>query len=848
MMEHLQTFQVYPAIPKALSFLEILSRNLWWSWNYDAVELFRRIDPRLWDESGRNPLVFAIHISQDRLAELETDRSFLAHLDRVKKNYIKMTEISKDETNIPPSSVIAYFSMEFGLHESVPIFAGGLGVLAGDHLKAASDMGIPLVGIGIMYQNGYFRQYLDQNGWQQEEYPETDLYHLPITRAKDRKGKEVTVSVTGPTGDIHAVIWKIRAGRVPLFLLDTNIQENSAEARHITSRLYAAEGKIRLAQEILLGFGGMKALMAMDIFPAVCHMNEGHSAFSCLERLALTMEKYNVDLKTAMEIVPRTTVFTTHTPVPAGHEEFHVDMVRPYLKPLEERLGISTDDMIAMGKAPNHMPEDKLSMFILGARMAVYRNGVSKLHKRVAQKMWQHVWPGRPVEEVPISHITNGVHSPSWISHELSLLYDRYIGPDWAQEPCSQENISRLEDIYAEELWRAHCMSRSHLIRTCRGLMVRQYSRRNAPKETIKNAETVLDQDILTIGFARRFAAYKRANLLLQDPERFEAMICSPEHPVQFIFAGKAHPSDNDGKQIIKQLVEFARRPSVRHRIVFIEDYDIHLARHLVQGADVWLNTPRRPMEACGTSGMKAALNGVLNVSILDGWWCEGYNSERGWRIGNGEEYMDPVFQDAVESQALYNVLENEVIPCFYQRKNGDIPATWLKMMRASMKMGMQQFSSHRMVGDYHSLFYRSAAEQLAVLTENNAEKAKHLARMRESFSLTWNQIRIEEPVREVDGPFRVGETFNTSVTVHLGEISPDDVDVELYYGRVKTFDVLEKGETEPMERVESSGVGTYRYRCRLSCHHAGRYAFTVRITPRGDDWIKFTPGFITWA
>ncbi len=849
-MSHIQTFQVFPLIPDSLSFLEVLSRNLWWCWNLHAIDLFRRINPRLWNKSGRNPIVFLSLILPERLEELSKDESFLAHQQRVKEHFEEQVLTQKDYSgsSYGQKEAIAYFSMEFGIHESLPFFAGGLGVLAGDHLKAAADNAIPLIAVGLLYRQGYFRQFLDQEGWQQEEYPENDLYHLPVEKLKDPSGNEVKISIIGPDGDIHAVVWKINVGRIPFLLLDTNLPENPPQIRDITSTLYTGESKKRLAQEILLGIGGMRALDALGIFPTVCHMNEGHSAFASLERIAKTMSVFNVDLKTAFEIVPRTTVFTTHTPVAAGHDEFPPDLVKPYLVPLEPRLGVKADEILSWGQPVGSGPDGPLSMFVLGLRMAQYCNGVSELHGKVARRMWSHVWPGRPEDEIPITHITNGIHIPSWISIENALLFERYLGPSWYLPRWNGDLDKRIDEIYDEELWRAREMSRSRLIRTCRELMVKQYARRNAPRAMMLDAESILDPDVLTIAFARRFASYKRATLLLKDPERLEAIINSKTKPVQLIFAGKAHPKDNEGKEMIKRLIQFARTSSVRHRIAFLEDYDIHIGRHLIQGADVWLNTPRRPFEACGTSGMKAAVNGVLNVSILDGWWCEGYSKERGWRIGGGEEYSDDGYQDSVESQALYNVLENDVIPCFYERKNGDVPEKWLGMMKASMKMAMKDFSARLMVEKYEKQFYLPAAKQHRLLQENNAEAARNLVAQHDRLRLQWDDIHIERPERETEGPFRVGESFRVKSEVNLGALRPDEVEVEIYYGNFKTIDMLTASDVEKMSVLEDYGNGKYLYGCTLRCRVSGRYGFTVRITPRGDDHLRFAPGLITWA
>jgi len=849
-MKNFQTYQIYPNIPPSLAFLETLSRNMWWCWKKDAIELFRRIDPPLWVQSGRNPIAFLAKIPQSRLEQLAKDDGYRAHQKGVKERFKSMVidPVNRDESPFEPGDTIAYFSMEFGLHESLPLFAGGLGILAGDHLKAASNLAMPLIGMGLMYGQGYFRQYLDQDGWQQETYPQTDIYNLPVERTKDASGNDLIISIQGPEGPIHAIVWKIMVGRIPLYLLDTNILDNTPASREITSRLYAGDNKIRLAQEMLLGIGGMKALAAMEFKVKVLHMNEGHCAFAGLQRMAQTMADTGLDHKTVLEIIPRTTVFTTHTPVAAGHDEFAVELVKPYLINFEKKLGISMDEILSWGQPKGSRIDAPLSMSILALHMSAYCNGVSRLHGAVARRMWSFVWPQRTEEEVPISHVTNGIHIPSFISQEFAYLFDRNLGPDWFLGSRKPENIKRIGEIYDEELWRGHETNRSRLVRTCRRRLVEQYERRNAPRKVLEAVELALDQDTLTIAFARRFATYKRATLLLQDPKRLESMINNKKYPVQFIFAGKAHPRDNEGKQLIKQLFQFASKPEVRDKIVFLEDYDMHLARHLLQGADAWLNTPRRPLEACGTSGMKAAINGVLNVSILDGWWCEGYSEDRGWRIGNGEEYEDHGYQDTVESQALYNVLENEVIPCFYDRKNGNLPFFWLQKMKASMKMAMESFCSLRMVSDYEKRYYIPAAGRWDTLLAEKAEEAKRLAAQSNRLRTLWKNIEIKPPLKDTSGPYRVGDSFRVTSEVNLGGFRPNEVDVELYYGHLESLEKLSASHIEPMTVVEEKGNGTYLYGCNLNCDVSGRFGFTVRVAPAGDARVKSTPRLLTWA
>ncbi len=849
-MKNFQTFQVYPNIPDNLAFLETLSRNLWWCWQKDAIELFRRIDPPLWIACGRNPIAFLARLPQDRFEQLAADDGYLTHLERVRANFEKLVlaPADRDQSAFGPGETIAYFSMEFGIHESLPLFAGGLGILAGDHLKAASNLALPLIGVGLMYNQGYFRQYLNHEGWQQEAYPRTDLYNLPVQRVRTADGHDLVITLQGPEGPLHAIVWKIMVGRIALYLLDTNIADNPPSYRRITNRLYAGDAGIRLAQEMLLGIGGMRALTALGIKVKVLHMNEGHSAFASLQRLAQTMADAQVDLKTSLEIVPRTTVFTTHTPVAAGHDEFAVEMVNPYLNEFEQQLACPVEEMLSWGQPEGSNADAPLSMFILALHMSSSCNGVSRLHGAVARRMWSFVWPQRPEEEVPIAHITNGVHIPSFISQEFVHLFDRYLGPEWHLGSRKAENIERIDEIYDEELWRAHEMNRARLVRTCREQLVKQYARRNAPRSVLQAVESSLDPNILTIGFARRFATYKRAHLLLQDPERLIAIIRSEKRPVQFIFAGKAHPKDNEGKELIKRLFEFAGRPEVRDRFVFLEDYDMHLARHLLQGADVWLNTPRRPFEACGTSGMKAAVNGVLNFSVLDGWWCEGYSEDRGWRIGNGEEYEDYGYQDAVESQALYNALENEILPCFYDRNNGSLPGAWLKKMKASMKMTMESFCSLRMVSDYEQRYYLPAAERHDALMAGNADQARQLAERIKRLRSLWPEIRINPPVSKTEGPYRVGDRFHVTVEISLGRLQPDEVDVELYYGILESLDKLSTSRVAPMEVLQDLENGNYLYGCDLVCEISGRFGYTVRVSPRGDERIKSTPRLLTWA
>lgn len=850
-MNKLQVFDVAPAIPEKLAFLETLAYNLWWSWNYDAIELFRRIDRELWKQVNHNPVLFLQRIPQKNLNELTGDDSFMTHMERVQATFQKcvISPCDKMPFAYKAEDVIAYFSAEFGLHESVPLFAGGLGVLAGDHLKAASNMGLPLVAVSLLYRHGYFRQQLNHDGWQQESYPPNEIQNLPLTEVKDREGNHLTVSVPLPEGDLRALVWKVQVGRIPLYLLDANVPENSPELHQVTAQLYGGGEKIRLLQELLLGIGGMRALAALDIHPTVCHMNEGHSAFISLERLHHLMTRHHLDLDTALQVVHRTHVFTTHTPVPAGHDEFPVEMVKPYLKPFQERLGVDADRILAWGRPLNASPKTPFSMTALALHMAQDCNGVSELHGHVARRMWQSIWPGLPEHEIPISHITNGVHTPSWVSPEHALLFDRYLGPNWFLHPGRTGMAARIDKIPDDELWRARQLCRTRLVRESRTRHIQQLSDRNASQSEIEEARTSLDPNALTIGFARRFATYKRATLIFRDAERIEAMLSSADRPVQLIVSGKAHPDDNEGKELIRQIVHFSQRKGVNHKVLFLEDYNIDIARDMLHGVDVWLNTPRRPLEASGTSGMKAAVNGGLNLSVLDGWWCEGYTEKTGWSIGHGEEYGDHEFQDDIESKALYAMLEDQIIPLFYQRSEEQIPTDWIRMMKEAIKMAFCRFSSHRMLREYETRFYSPAVERHRDLCSDEWVSARALAERQDRLRNHWQSIRIETPAIEMHPErLRVGHSFRVSTTVHLGALHPNDVLVQCYYGAIHLSAAMTDAHTGDMTAVEDLGDGNHRYECTITCDQTGRFGLTARIVPQGDAWTRNQPGYIIWA
>ncbi|MFC1453283.1 alpha-glucan family phosphorylase [Verrucomicrobiota bacterium] len=849
-MKKLQIFNVSPSLPTSLAFLETLSRNLWWSWNQDAIDLFRRVDPELWHDASHNPVVFFSRVPQDRLEALAHDDGFMSHLDEVRERFEnEVTNALPVDAGAGKKSCIAYFSLEYGIHEILRLYSGGLGCLAGDHLKSASDLGIPLVAVGMFYRCGYFQQYLNEDGWQQEACVENEIQNLPLTRAVDIHDRPVEVALPLPEGVLHAAVWRVDVGRVPLYLLDTNVVKNPPEFKSICTHLYDADRQIRLRQELLLGIGGFRALVALGYELQVCHMNEGHAAFAGLARVKHLMDEQGLTREKAGEVVRRTNVFTTHTPVPAGNETFAVDLVKRHLHALEEDLGVDADTVLALGRAPTGAKGAELTMTVLALRMSNLANGVSRLHGRVSRNMWKHLWVERPEDEIPIGHVTNGVHVQSWLSSDFAVLFDRYLGPEWRDTPSSKDVLARIPGIPAEVIWHAMQLGRSRLVRAAREYGERQMLARNAARSEIAQVKSVLRADTLTIGFARRFAAYKRATLLLKNPERLEALLTSKDRPVQIVFAGKAHPADDVGKNFIREIVHFARRAGLRQKIIFIENYSIRIARYMVQGADVWLNNPRRPQEASGTSGMKAALNGALHVSIPDGWWDEAYTPECGWAIGHGEIYANPDYQDTVESQALYNALENEVVPAFYERSENDLPMAWIEMMKASIAMALGKLSSHRMVSEYADQLYGPAHREWFSLTENEWARAEAIVKQQARFNSLWSAVRVDSPRtdREI-ASLHVGDSFTVTVPVHLGDLSPEEVSVELYYGPVSGRSEITESNAVEMELAEDLGKGDCVYRQKIECRNTGRHGLTARAIPRGDACNGLIPGFIAWA
>jgi starch phosphorylase len=865
-MQTIRTFTVKPSLPDALKDLEVIANNVYWSWNTEITDIFRRIDYDLWKKCGHNPVKVLGMVSQARLEDLARNEGFLYQLQEAREK-LRLTLHGPNWFDkvyrYEKKPVIAYFSAEFGIHESIPIYSGGLGILAGDHLKSASELGIPLVGIGLMYQKGYFRQYLNTDGWQQEHYLDNDFHNMPLTLVRKEGDHPLTVTMQFPERTVTAQIWRLEVGRVTLFLLDTNLSVNAPQDRVITQALYGGDLEMRICQEIVLGIGGIKALFAMGLDPSVCHMNEGHAAFMALERVRKLRSTYQLTFDEAMEAARASNVFTVHTPVAAGSDEFPVEMIDKYFGDYYGKLGINRERFLALGRVRGDDDRETFKMPVLAIRTSTYRNGVSQLHGQVSRKIWRGLWPDLPLDEVPIGSITNGVHARSWLSAEHTSLYERYLGARWSDEIVDKSIWQNIDQVPDEEMWRIHQRSKERLVGFVRSRLKRQLQRRGAFHTELSWAEEVLDPEALTIGFARRFATYKRGTLLLREPQRLIKLLTNTQQPVQFIFAGKAHPRDTAGKELIRQLVHFAsQNPDIRRRMIFLEDYDIDIARYMVQGVDVWLNNPRRPMEASGTSGMKAALNGVLNMSTLDGWWCEGYIPDGGWIIGAGEEYEDLSYQDQVESQAIFNLLEQEVVPLFYSRGKDRLPRRWIRRMKNTVKWCAPRFNTHRMVAEYTRRYYQPAAQHWNELTQDNLARVRSLSEWKRGIRSAWSDLaigsveivtRTGETVATWNGhqpELKVGSDIKVAAQVRLGRLRPEDIAVQIYFGQVNSAGQIENGQVVEMTCEDGSQTpdGVVVFSGTIPCRNSGRQGFALRVLPRHPDLVEpYEPGLILW-
>ncbi|MGH9128133.1 MAG: alpha-glucan family phosphorylase [Acidimicrobiales bacterium] len=877
-MRALRSFTVRVSLPPALGPLEELATNLRWSWDERTRDLFRWCDPAVWEEVGHDPVRLLSLLTPERLGALAGDSAFLAFLTEVRTDLRRYLDAPAwyQRRRAPAGSGIAYFSPEFGIAEAVPQYSGGLGVLAGDHLKAASGLGLPLVGVGLLYRQGYFRQALSPDGWQTEVYPRLDPHAMAV-----RPVEGVTVTVELAQAPLVAQVWRADVGRVRLYLLDSDVDENDPYGRLVTDRLYGGDTEHRLRQEILLGIGGVRALAAVGEDIEVFHTNEGHAGFLGLERIRRLVTAEGLSFNEALEASRAGAVFTTHTPVPAGIDRFPRSSIERHFSLWCEECGVSIETLMELGHLPGESPGAPFNMAVMGLRLAGRSNAVSKLHGRVSRAMFAPLWPAIEVDEVPIESVTNGVHAPTWVSPEINDLVTRAVLPNWGQ--AEAEDWARVDAISDDQLWRAREQGRERLVGVVRGRL--RASMASSEPET-PWWEDALDPRVLTIGWARRFAAYKRAPLLLSDPERLIALLTSADCPVQMVFAGKAHPADDPGKSMIRQLVQFSRETGVRHRIAFLEDYDIGLARSMYQGCDVWLNTPRRPLEACGTSGMKSALNGGLNCSILDGWWDERFNGDNGWAIASAEGYEDPSRRDAVEASSLFDLLERQIVPLFYERIGG-LPRAWVRRVKASLRSLGPSVEASRMVRDYTERFYDPAAQRGAALAGDGYRRARELAAWKARVRNAWPQVRVDWV--EADGiSVDLGSKRTVEAVVWLGSLGPADVVVQLVHGTVGGNEELthlevvdmapvppgsppvppvSPGADFPSDPSHPDGPATapppvapapapteapqegWLYRGTFACTSSGRYGFTVRVLPSHEDLVSpVEMGLAAWA
>ncbi len=868
-MQPIRTFNVSPSLPERLEPLRKLAYNLHWDWNVETKDLFRRLDPNLWESSRHNPVLMLGTISQVRLTEVVEDEGFLAQMDRAARqleDYLQertwyqkqrsaiSTQHSADQTQNPAtksqnSECYAYFSAEFGLVDCLPIYSGGLGVLAGDHLKSASDLGLPLVGVGLLYQQGYFAQYLNADGWQQERYPINDFYNMPLHLERNADGSELRIAVNYPGRSVYARVWRVQVGTVPLYMLDTNIEPNNEYDQDITDQLYGGDIDMRIHQEIMLGIGGVQLLKALGYKVTAYHMNEGHAAFSALERIRTLIQEEALSYTEARQVVASSNIFTTHTPVPAGIDLFVPDKVLYYLGYYADVFGLSKEQFLALGRENVDEPSEPFSMAVLALKMATFSNGVAQLHGIVSREMFKGLWHDVPVDEVPIAAITNGVHARSCVAKPTQELYDRYLGPNWSSVSAENPLWERMDAIPDEELWRNHERCRLDMILYGRERLVKHLRDRGASFSEIASAQEVLDPSVLTVGFARRFATYKRATLWMRDIERIRHILLSNKHrKVQFVIAGKAHPKDIPGKELIREINHFIEEQGLQKQIVFIPNYDIHIARLMVAGCDIWLNTPRRPREASGTSGMKAAMNGLPNLSVLDGWWDEADYVRTGWAIGHGEMYDDPNYQDQIEANALYDILEKEVATLFYDRDVDGLPRRWIAKMKDAIRMNCPFFNTARMVREYAERAYFPASDRYHTLTGDHYSPAKELATWKENLTSHWYDIKIKDVDVSAKTDIEVNQTVSVKAKVDLATLTNDDVQVELYQGTIDASGEIVNGVSVVMNyHGEEQGLSSYT--ADIIYASSGLQGLSLRVLPKHKHLSSsYEPRLIVWA
>jgi glycogen phosphorylase len=852
-MQPIRTFNVSPSLPASLEPLRQLAYNLYWDWNTEIKELFRRLDRDLWEATRHNPVALLARVSQSRLQEVAADEGFLAHMERAVSElstYLGDRSWYKHQGRKQAGKeCFAYFCAEFGLVDCLPIYSGGLGVLAGDHLKSASDLGLPLVGVGLLYQNGYFAQYLNAEGWQQERYPANDFHNMPVQLERKADGSELRVAVEYPGRMVYARVWRVQVGTVPLYLLDTNIEPNSPYDQDITDALYGGDLDTRIHQEIMLGIGGFRALQALGHKPSVYHMNEGHSGFLILEHMRVLMQQEKLSFVEARQVAQSTQIFTTHTPVSAGFDLFPPDKTMYYVGHYADVYGLSKDEFMGLGRDNDRDLASPFSMAALAMKTSSFVNGVAKLHGVVSREMFQNMWKDVPIDEVPITSITNGVHARSCVAKSVQELYDRYLGPEWSEKGIEDPIWNKIDAIPDEELWRNHEHSRSEMVVYVRDRMVSHLKERGATLAEINHAQEALDPGVLTIGFARRFATYKRATLFLRNLDRIkQILVGNKERKVQFVIAGKAHPKDIPGKELIRDIVRFTRTEGM-NSVVFVPDYDIYVSRVMVAGCDIWLNTPRRPREASGTSGMKAAMNGLPNLSILDGWWDEADYVRTGWPIGHGELYSDEEYQDEVEANAFYDLLEQEIVPLFYDRDREGLPRRWVAKMKDAIRLNCPTFNTARMLRDYANGGYFPASDRNNVVTTDNYQAGKDLAHWKQKMLAHWSDLKIQTVDVSAPEDINVNQSISVKSLIQLGNLAPTDVRVELYKGAVGTDGKITDADTAVMTYQGKDATGNSLYTNEITYSASGLQGLSLRILPHHPHLSNpYELGLIEWA
>lgn len=821
---------IEPQIPESLERLRELSRNLWWTWDHDAKALFASIMDGLWKKFAYNPIHLLEALTFDQLQQLSEDDDFLNRLDKVYKRFREYMELSVKKEN----ASIAYFSMEYGLHDSIKTYSGGLGMLAGDYLKEASDSNVSMVAVGLLYRYGYFTQQINSDGNQEARYAPQKFTHLPVKPVRDENGKWIEVSMALPGRNLKAKVWRLDVGRIPLFLLDADLPENIPADRFTTHQLYGGDLENRFKQELLLGIGGMRMLHELDLRPEIYHINEGHAAFIGLERLRRLIHDDHLSFYQALEVVRASSLFTTHTPVPAGHDVFNEDIMRTYIPHYAGRLNISWDTFMDLGRMKPGDKQEKFSMSVLAINLSQEVNGVSKLHGEVSRDMFVKMYPGYLPEELHIGHVTNGVHYSTWTSGCMRKLYDEAFGQDWQEKMADPKVWEKIKHVEDKELWHTRNHLRNNLVEYLKARAINDMTRRQERPRSIRKVQNELSADKLTIGFARRFATYKRAGLLFNDLERLSRIVNDAERPVQFIFAGKAHPNDGAGQDLLKQIIEISRRDDFLGKIVFVEDYDISLGRKLVQGVDVWLNTPTRPMEASGTSGQKATMNGVLNCSVLDGWWAEGYQENAGWALSQHKTYQDQGIQDELDAEVLYDLLESEIIPDFYDRNKQGVPEKWTAMMKNAIAHVAPRFTMRRMLHDYMDYFYNELFSSASRVKSNEFRMARDLAAWKRKVYNVWDMLVVKEyRLPDADkGALKLGDDFVAELDIQLNGLEATDIGVEIVFGRKENDQISSFIHLEEMEQIHTDDTMA-TFRCSIPATKAGVFDYAFRLYPK---------------